>query len=137
MKSLYFPIYYYGNSGLCNCLMSLECGIGLAYLMNRTLLIDERLSPPCNIVNYGKKVSNKIVPMLTDLYDIPIDWQYANNIPNLDSKEIIKKNTHFTSTVFYFPNNINLNTDEFKSFSKGRNLALLTYNNIDLCSQSI
>ena len=112
MKFLYFPIYYFGRSGLSNCLMSLECGIGLAHLMNRILLIDERVSPSANVVNHGKKVSNSNLPMLTDLYDIPVDWQYAKDIPNLDSVDIIKKitlkeiNKYVGNKILQYKNNI-------------------------------
>jgi len=125
VKFLYFPVYYFGRSGLSNCLMSLECGIGLAHLMNRILLIDERVSPSANVVNHGKKVSNSNLPMLTDLYDIPVNWKYAKDIPNLDSVDIIKKNNSLSNKVYCSSKNVNVLSDKFKDFSRGR--SVITY----------
>ena len=74
MRYLVYTNYESGNSGLSNGIMSIEIGVGLAFLTNRFLVLEGNVSPPANIVSYGGRVDQERPSRVTDLLDLPVPW---------------------------------------------------------------
>lgn len=120
MKSIVYGVYQNGAAGLSNLIMSIELGVVIATLTDRVLILKNNTTPIANVVQYDGIVHNTYPSRITDLIDLGVPWmdwdeafgahhaaQDICNVPPWDS-------------VFYFPPHLPTNTDDFRSFAKGR-----------------
>ncbi len=128
MKYLHYTTYCSGRAGLSNGIMSIEIGVILAFLMDRVLLLEGNRTPPANIVHYPGIISNRHPTKITDLLDLPVPWLNAEeiHIQDLDSQEFSQH--PLMKSVFYFPASLDLTTEDFHQFARGRK-RFLTYTN--------
>src|SRR5215203_4179511 len=76
MKLLYYELYCSGNTGLSNLIMSLELGVVLACITDRSLLLAGNLPPSANKVIYDvADVDDAEGSKVTDLFDLPMHWR--------------------------------------------------------------
>lgn len=120
MRQLYYTNYQSGNSGLSNGIMSIECGVIMAFLTKRFLLLDGNVSPPANIVAYGGRVDNSSPSRVTDLIDIPVPWAEPDEqeLIQLASSELTQHN--LMDSMFYMPGTVDINSPDALDFSRGR-----------------
>lgn len=120
MRQLFYTNYQSGNSGLSNGIMSVECGVIMAFLTKRFLLLDGNVSPPANIVSYGGRVDNSSPSRITDLIDIPVPWAEPDEqeILRLASSELTQYN--LMDSVFYQPGLVDINSPDALDFARGR-----------------
>ena len=126
MKYLVYTTYCSGRSGLSNGIMSIEIGVILAFLMDRVLILDGNVSPPANIVQYPRILSNQYRSKITDLFDLPIPWMNIEqaDLSKLDSKEFASHS--LGNSMFYFPPTLNLAQEDARWFAWSRK-HFLTY----------
>lgn len=120
MRQLYYTNYQSGNSGLSNGIMSVECGVIIAFLTKRFLLLDGNVSPPANIVSYGGRVDNSSPSRVTDLVDIPVPWGEpdAAEIGQLASAELAEYN--LMDSTFYMQGTVDIRSADAADFARGR-----------------
>lgn len=120
MRQLYYTNYQSGNSGLSNGIMSIECGVIMAFLTKRFLLLDGNVSPPANIVSYDGRVDNSSPSRVTDLIDIPVPWAQPDeqDLIQLASSELTEHN--LMDCMFYMPGTVDINSPDALDFSRGR-----------------
>lgn len=120
MRQLYYTNYQSGKSGLSNGIMSVECGVVLAFLTKRFLLLDGNVSPPANIVSYGRRVDNSSPSRVTDLIDIPVPWSEPDEreLGQLASAELTEHS--LMDCMFYMPGTVDINSPDAVDFARGR-----------------
>lgn len=120
MRYLYYTNYQAGLSGLSNGIMSIECGVILAHLTNRLLVLHGNVAPPANLVDYDRRVNNQRPSRVTDLLDIPVAWvePEAVDLEGLASRELT--NWPAWSCALYFPKTLDLSTEDALSFARDR-----------------
>ena len=120
MRQLYYTNYQSGQSGLSNAIMSIECGVVMAFLTNRFLLLDGNVSPPANIVQYQGRVDNAVMSRVTDLIDLPVAWAEPDDqaLAGLESRELTRLN--LMDTVFYVPDTVDIESQDARHFARGR-----------------
>ncbi|MFK7829426.1 MAG: O-fucosyltransferase family protein [Congregibacter sp.] len=120
MRQLFYTNYQSGNSGLSNGIMSIECGVVMAFLTKRFLLLDGNVSPPANIVSYDGRVDNSRPSRVTDLIDIPVPWAEPDpkEITELRCAELTSR--HLMDSVFYMPDTVDLQSADALDFARGR-----------------
>lgn len=121
MRYLYYTNYQSGNAGLSNAIMSVEIGVILAHLSNRLLVLEGNVSPPANIVTYDGRVNNQQPSRITDLIDMPVPWTDADavDLHGLESLELT--NLSLGDLAFYFPQTLDLTSNDARSFARDRN----------------
>ncbi|MDZ4731709.1 MAG: O-fucosyltransferase family protein [Xanthomonadales bacterium] len=120
MRQLYYTNYQSGQAGLSNAIMSIECGVVMAFLTNRLLLLDGNVSPPANIVEYAGRVDNAVMSRVTDLIDLPIAWAEpeVRSLKGVESRELTKLS--LMDTVFYSPDTVDIESRDALQFARGR-----------------
>jgi len=120
VRQLYYTNYQSGQSGLSNAVMSIECGVVMAFLTNRLLLLDGNVSPPANIVQYQGRVDNAVMSRVTDLMDLPVAWIEPDEeeLKGLKSRELTKLN--LMDSVFYLPGTVDIESEDASQFARGR-----------------
>ncbi|MEM1182620.1 MAG: hypothetical protein AAGM22_30015, partial [Acidobacteriota bacterium] len=120
MRYLLYTNYESGNSGLSNGIMSIEVGVGLAFLTNRFLVLEGNVSPPANIVSYGGRVDTENPSRVTDLIDLPIPWAESGEVDlgGLDAQELTDE--HLGQLVLYFPSTLDVGSEDARHFARGR-----------------
>ena len=100
--------------------MSIECGVVLAFLTNRFLVLDGNTSPPANIVDYGGRVDNTTPSRVTDLIDIPVPWGEPDelDLDGITGRELTEHS--MMDCVFYVPGNVDITSSDAESFANGR-----------------
>lgn len=120
MRQLYYTNYESGQSGLSNAIMSIECGVVMAFLTNRLLVLDGNVPPPANIVQYQGRVDNKVMSRVTDLIDLPIAWTEPDEdeLKGLKGRELTKLS--LMDSVFYLPGTVDIESEDAARFARGR-----------------
>jgi hypothetical protein len=120
VRQLFYTNYQSGQSGLSNAVMSIECGVVMAFLTNRLLLLDGNVSPPANIVQYQGRVDNKVMSRVTDLIELPVAWIEPDpgEIKGLKNRELTKLN--LMDSVFYVPGTVDIESEDALRFARGR-----------------
>ncbi|MEJ8567677.1 O-fucosyltransferase family protein [Elongatibacter sediminis] len=120
MRQLYYTNYQSGQSGLSNAIMSIECGVVMAFLTNRLLLLDGNTSPPANVVEYEGRVDNTVRSRVTDLIDLPVAWTEPDEreLEGLESRELTEQS--LMDTVFYVPDTVDIDSQDAVHFARGR-----------------
>lgn len=100
--------------------MSIECGVVMAFLTKRFLLLDGNQAPPANIVDYNGRVDNSKPSRITDLIEIPIPWTEAppDAVADLDARELTSQN--LMDCVFYVPGSVDIESADAADFARGR-----------------
>jgi hypothetical protein len=100
--------------------MSVECGVIIAFLTKRFLLLDGNVSPPANIVSYDGRVDNSDPSRVTDLIDIPVPWAEPDEeaVSQLQSQELTQYS--FWDTVFYVPGSVDITSADAQDFARNR-----------------
>ena len=121
MRQLFYTNYQSGNSGLSNGIMSIECGVIMAFLTKRLLVLDGNIAPPANIVDYAGRVDNSSPSRVSDLIDIPVPWVGSEEaeLQGLSSAELTSHN--LMDSVFYVPGTLDLLSEDAAAFARGRN----------------
>ena len=122
MKYLIYPLYNYGHCGWSNAVMSLDCGVALANLTNRVLVIKGNQSPPANLIGH-KELTNQYRANVTDLYDIPTPWIELDQFELIgidQSSKIELTSRPLYDIVFYLPEDLDTTTNDFVSFANNR-----------------
>ncbi len=120
MRHLFYTNYLSGEAGLSNAIISIEVGVVLAHLTNRFLVLDGNRAPPANVVRYDGRVSNDRPSRVTDLIDIPVPWGESQSVDleRFDSLEMT--DLPLSDLTFYFPETLDLSSDDARSFARGR-----------------
>jgi len=120
VRQLYYTNYQSGQAGLSNGIMSVECGVVLAFLTKRFLLLDGNVSPPANIVSYGDRVDNSSPSRITDLVNIPIPWGEPDeqDLQGIVSRELTEYS--LMDSVFYVPGTVDILSADARDFARGR-----------------
>lgn len=120
MRQLYYTNYQSGQSGLSNAVMSIECGVVMAFLTNRLLLLDGNVPPPANIVQYGGRVDNSTMSRVTDLIDLPVPWTEPDDdeFKGLEQRELTQ--LHLMDSVFHVPGTVDIESEDARQFARGR-----------------
>ena len=120
MRQLFYTNYQSGNSGLSNGIMSIECGVVMAFLTKRLLVIEGNVSPAANIVDYSGRVDNSRPSRITDLLDIPVPWVEAEAgvLSGLRSVELTQHN--LMDSIFYVPGSLDPLSKDALAFARGR-----------------
>jgi len=120
MKSLIHTVYQRGSAGLSNLIMSLELGVVLSVLTDRVLVLKGNHSPRANVVRYDGFVSNAHPSRITDLIDLGVPWIDAEqiNLASLAPYELCDRPAW--DWVFYYPAKLSTETDDYRSFARGR-----------------
>ncbi|MEM7584912.1 MAG: O-fucosyltransferase family protein [Acidobacteriota bacterium] len=120
MRYLRYTNYESGNSGLSNAVMSIEVGVGLAFLTNRFLVLEGNVSPPANVVSYGGRVETDRPSRVTDLIDLPVPWGEPGDVDlaGLEARELTDEN--LGQLVLYFPSTLDITSDDARNFARGR-----------------
>ena len=121
MRQLFYTNYQSGNSGLSNGIMSIECGVIMAFLTKRLLVLDGNTAPPANIVDYAGRVDNSSPSRVSDLIDIPVPWVGSEEaeLQGLSSAELTSHN--LMDSVFYVPGTVDVLSEDAAAFARGRN----------------
>lgn len=121
MKSIVHTVYRSGAAGLSNLIMSLELGVVAASLSGRLLVLKGNNTPIANIVQYGGLVRNTYPSRVTDLIDLGVPW--INWDKAFGARHAAKDICDVPpwEAVFYYPSHLSLDSDDFRSFAKGRN----------------
>jgi hypothetical protein len=135
MKRLYYNTYCSGRSGLSNIIMSIEIGVVMAHLTDRTLVLDGNRSPPANVVDYGNVLGGSDPSLVTDLIDLPVPWVEAEEFDpdELVGSELTDRPLH--ESVFYLPAELDTSTIDFRAFAHTR-ANYVTYMD-DLCESEV
>jgi len=121
MRFLHHPLYCRGGSGLSNIVMSWELGVVASFLLDRVLVIEGNVSPPANIVQYaGKGVTNRHPARIPDLMEIPVPWIELAAAPYDVASAQALATRGAAEAVFVWPPDRELDTDDFRSFARGR-----------------
>ena len=80
MQTLIYSLYRLGHAGLSNTIMSLELGVVLARLTDRLLILEGNISPKANVARYNDQVRNTYPSKVTDLIDLGVPWENAEDI---------------------------------------------------------
>jgi hypothetical protein len=119
MNYFAYNIYNMGRVGLSNAILSLELGVGLAYLMDRILLLGGNISPPANLVSYAGQVSQAHPSRVTDLLEVPVPW--LDYTDRRESPKGVEMTEHsLLDSVFYFPSALDTETVDFDHFRQRR-----------------
>lgn len=120
MRQLFYTNYQSGRSGLSNGIMSIECGVIMAFLTKRFLLLDGNISPPANVVDYDGRVDNSRPSRVTDLLDIPVPWSEPGEsaLEGLSSEELTSHS--LMDSVFYVPGTVDIQSEDAMDFARGR-----------------
>lgn len=120
MKSILYTVYQNGSAGLSNLVMSLELGVVLSALTDRLLILKGNKTPQANVVQYDGIITNAYPSRVTDLIDLGVPWLDLESMnPHAFVPQEICENPAFES-VFYFPDNLSLQSDDFRSFASQR-----------------
>ncbi|MEM1110356.1 MAG: O-fucosyltransferase family protein [Pseudomonadota bacterium] len=120
MRQLFYTNYQSGQAGLSNAIMSIECGVVLAFLTKRFLLLDGNVSPPANIVDYDGRVDNSRPSRITDLIDIPIPWGEPDlsELAGLASTELTPYS--LMDVAIYVPDTVDIHSPDAQDFAGRR-----------------
>ncbi|MCR9138468.1 MAG: hypothetical protein NXI27_20875 [Alphaproteobacteria bacterium] len=120
MKSIIHSVYRGGAAGLSNLVMSVELGVVVASLTDRLLILKGNKTPVANVVQYNGLVSNAYPSRVTDLIDLGIPW--INWDESIEQKYAAQDICDVPpwDAVFYFPSHMSVDSDDFRSFAKGR-----------------
>ncbi len=121
MRELLYTNYESGNSGLSNGIMSIECGVVMAFLTNRFLRLDGNVSPPANIVDYNGRVDNSTPSKVTDLIDIPVPWADITTEEAAALTGVELTDRSLMDSVFFVPGTVDITSDDARDFARGRN----------------
>lgn len=119
MKYLHYTCYCEGDTGLSNTIMSIELGVVLAHLTDRVLLLQGNRPPLANLVSYGGRVKNTYPCRVTDLLEMPVPWLDVDSRAPFGPAHVLTDRS-LLSSVFYFPAQLDLETDDFRAFSQNR-----------------
>ncbi len=128
MKCLRYRLHQRGRCGWSNALMSLECGVVIAHMTDRTLAVEGNISPPANLRSEGgvKRVLESGQPRkatVTDLYEIPVRWFSIGADDLLDdgtaSFELLSDEALY-SCVYYFGDDVDTQSEDFRAFAHKR-----------------
>ena len=120
MKSILYTVYQNGSAGLSNLVMSLELAVVLSALTDRLLILKGNTTPQANVVQYDGIITNAYPSRVTDLIDLGVPWldlEFMN--PHAFVPLEICENPA-PESVFYFPDNLSLQSDDFRSFASQR-----------------
>lgn len=120
MKSIVHNVYRAGGAGLSNLIMSVELGVVIASLTDRVLVLKGNKSPVANIVQYDGLVRNTYPSRVTDLIDLGVPWMEWDETFAARYVEKTICDVAPWEAVFYYPPNLSLDNDDFRSFARGR-----------------
>ena len=120
MKSIIYTLYLNGSTGLSNLIMSLELGVVLSSLTDRSLILKGNTTPTANVVQYNNIVDNTYPSRVTDLIDLGVPWVDADkaNLAAFAPHEICDQPAW--KCVFYFPAHLSIECDDFRYFARLR-----------------
>jgi hypothetical protein len=122
MQYLRFTLYNKGQCGISNAVMSLECGLGLALLLDRALVLEGNHSPTANLVSH-LGLPNDHRARITDLYEMPLPWVEAEDFENLPTKTLRRRtlcSEPLHSALFYWPPTLKLDDPDLLLFANGK-----------------
>jgi hypothetical protein len=114
VKYLQYGVY---RAGLSNQLMSLELGVGLAYLTNRVLV--PRVAPiPCG----RTLIRGTKAPHILDLFDVPNPVIMPGQRIPADGSDLVGRDFdgNLVTTAMFFPSDLDINSDDARAFADGR-----------------
>lgn len=120
MKYLQYLNYQNGRAGLSNGIMSLECGVALAYLLERVLVFEGNVSPSANLVDHKGHTDTLRKAKLTDLFDVPIEWTDGGQFDGRGLMSRQLTDLPLYRTVFYWPETLDTRAADFIFFTNGR-----------------
>jgi hypothetical protein len=122
VRYLRFPLYNNGQCGISNAVMSVECGLGLAWLLGRVLVLSGNNSPSANLVSH-LGVPNVHRARVTDLYEMPVPWVDAEDFDHIQSGSLLRRifcSEPFHSALFYWPPTLDLDDSDLLFFANRR-----------------
>jgi len=120
MRYLFYTNYQSGRAGLTNTIMSIEVGVVLAHLTERTLVLDCNRPPQANLLAYDGRVDNRQGSRVTDLIEMPVPWTEPDAVA-LDGLECVElTNLSLGELAFRFPKTLDVSTHDARSFARGR-----------------
>lgn len=130
-RYLHYTMYASGRAGLSNLMMSAEIACVLAALSRRTLVLAGNTAPTANVVDYGRPLADTH-SRVTDLVELPVPWLDATDVDLAGDATRELSDRELMYGVLVHPSGLDVTTEDFASFARGRDILTLDGPNADV-----